>query len=827
MPQIRAEQIQNETIMDLQIAVNAAIQQSKVQDWTSDPTGWISEGIIKVVENEPAWDGSQEGQLYYINTSDELHLGIGVDPWHIALGGPALQNSWDAELTVKTGNQSEDWDGTNGTQFSTTSEEFTIDGSDLYVYLNGQLQRLGVSYDFTIIDSTTIQFNKNLVDDDTVTMIVVISPMVMGYATKAWVINRYEEDLVDVGASRVRVNPTGNIVSTNVQDALEELQSDINDVVAGTIDINLSMDDTYHDGSTVSVDSTDVIWTLSSDRKFTINSPSSSPFFEADVNAAGDILRLGTDVEISGDLLPASNETFNLGSSSTKFSEIHAQTGYFDASTIYLGSTAQLKFDGSRFQFTNDGSTFLNAVGTIAGEDIILEGRVLPDAQNTRDFGSSSAAWKDYYVGSSINFVPVGDPGDVSRIYRNVNGSSTEMRFQIGTSAGDKIIFEDESQTALLTIDGDGGVLISGDLTITGTQTSVESTNTQVNDTTFTIAHKDVPADGDAEFIVERAVNPARIIWNDSINLWQMDPGSGAAGDVLFHGYDNYIYTNKTTNSLGIGASPTKTLDVATSANTTGTIRTTAADNQISTFSIEGSRINAGSDISVLSFEDNSNGAYDPLAKIVMRKQANSSQQGNLLLQTNNGSGSYNTITIDKDSGMSFSVGGKFTPGSSTALGNTVPLSYDGYFYAEKVYNAIWNDIADFFEVPNDVEVEPGRVYVMDDNGARVSQEYMEEGIIGVASDTYGYGLGKKDIKNEIPIGVAGIVLAFVDRDDYKVGAPLTAGPNGQLVEFKQEDKVQYPERIIATFFRKEEKEKLVSGEQEVLVKGRCWVKIR
>lgn len=824
MPQIRAEQIQNETIMDLQIAVNAAIQQSKIQDWTSDPTGWISEGIIKVLENEPVWDGSQEGQLYYINTSDELHLGIGVDPWHIVLGGAALQNSWDAELTVKMGNQAEDWTGSLGTQFQTTSKEFTIDGSDLYVYLNGAIQRLGASYDYTIVDDRTIQFNRNLVDDDTVTMIVVISPLVMGYATKAWVINRYEEDTVDVGASRVRVNPTGNITATNVQSALEELQTDINNIVAGSFDINFSMDDTYDDGSYVNVDTTDVVWDMSDDRSFKIAVDSGiNSAFEVAASASGDLITLGANVSLSGDVIPSSSGTYDLGSSSAKFAEVHAQTGYFDAQTIYLGTTAQLKFDGSRFQFTNDGVTFLNTVGTIAGEDIILEGRVLPDGQNIRDFGSASASWANYYVGSSINFVPVGDAGDVSRIYRNVSGSNTEMRFQIGSSSGDRIIFEDEGQTALLTIDGDGGVTISGDLTVTGATTSVESTNTQVNDTTFTIAHKAVPADGDAEFIVERAVDNARIVWNDSIDLWQLDSGTGTAGDVLFHGYDNYIYTNKTTNALGIGANPTKTLDVATAGNTTAAIRTTAASGQSSTLSLEGANTNSGADISVISFEDNSNGAYDPLAKVIMRKQTNSTQEGNLLLQTNKGNGTYSTITIDKDSAIGFSVGGKFTPGSSTAVGGTTPLSYDGDFYATKVYNAVWNDIADFFEVPNEVEVQPGRAYVMDENGARLSACYMEEGIIGIASDTYGYGLGKKDIKNEIPIGVAGIVLAYVDRDDYKVGTPLTVGLNGQLVEFKQEDKVQYPERIIATFFRKEQNATI----GDVQVNGRCWVKVR
>ena len=837
MPQIRAEQIANKTVMDLQIAVNAAIKQSKIEHWQSDPTGWLSKGIVKVVDVEPNWEDGlhleREGQLFYLETADELHLAISQPPYHIVLSGSTIQHNWDSELTVKSGSESEDFENQTGTEFKTLEHEFTIDGSDLYVYLNGSIQRLGLDYDYIILDDRTIKFTHQIEEDDTVTMIVVFSPLVAAYATKAWTIHRYEQDTETTGSERVRVRPVGNLLSDNVQAALEEIQINIDDIVSGDFDIHYSLDDAYRDGSVVQVDTTNVEWIMDPEHEFKItagvkklfevkSAPSASP--------SDDLITINSDVILGGSITPSTTEAYDLGTSSAKFRNIHAQELFLDETTIHLGSNSRIRFNSSlnRLQFTNNDSDFLNALGTAAGIDVVLESNLRPNAQNTLDFGTQNQAWKDMYIGSSINFVPTGDPGDVSRIYRNVSGSSTEMRFQIGSSSNDKIIFEDEGQVAILTLDGDRHVEIHGDLTVTGNTTTVTSTTTQVSDTSFVIAHSTPSASTDASYEVERTTINSKLYWNESIDMWQVDNGDNVKRDILFDGYDNYIFTNKATNSLGIGIAPTSNLDVATAGDTTAAIRTTASNNQTSTFSIKGARTNSGSDITVINLEDNS-GSYQPLAKIITRKQTNETQQGNLLLQTNVGSGSYSTITIDKDAGITLNGNGKLTPNSSTALGGSTPLSYNGHFYAEKVYNAVWNnDIADFFEVENELDViEYGKAYVLDEYGnAKISESYMEEGIIGIASDTYGYGLGKRGVKNEIPIGVAGIVLAYVDKD-YRTGTPLTVGPNGILTEFLQIDKVKYPERMIATFYRREKREKLVSGENETFVKGRCWVKVK
>lgn len=148
-----------------------------------------------------------------------------------------------------------------------------------------------------------------------------------------------------------------------------------------------------------------------------------------------------------------------------------------------------------------------------------------------------------------------------------------------------------------------------------------------------------------------------------------------------------------------------------------------------------------------------------------------------------------------------------------------------GALAATKVYNAVYNDIADFFELDNELEkIEYGKCYVRLPEGNTVlSSKYCQQGIIGIATDTYGYGLGKKDIGNkEIPIAIGGIVLAYVDKV-YLPGTPLTCSENGILTEMDRQTTSSYPERLVATFYKEEKNEFW----NDIEVKERCWVKIK
>ena len=142
-----------------------------------------------------------------------------------------------------------------------------------------------------------------------------------------------------------------------------------------------------------------------------------------------------------------------------------------------------------------------------------------------------------------------------------------------------------------------------------------------------------------------------------------------------------------------------------------------------------------------------------------------------------------------------------------------------------KIYNAVWNDLADCIPVDDECKVEPGYCYCFDGEKYYKSTRYLDEGIIGIDSDTYGMNMGHKPNLNQMDVAVAGFVLAYVDKE-YKPGTPLTCAENGYLTKIKLKDKIRYPERIVATYWKNEPAEEWGSDSRKVRVNGRKWVRI-
>lgn len=148
-----------------------------------------------------------------------------------------------------------------------------------------------------------------------------------------------------------------------------------------------------------------------------------------------------------------------------------------------------------------------------------------------------------------------------------------------------------------------------------------------------------------------------------------------------------------------------------------------------------------------------------------------------------------------------------------------------GDFTAVKVWNAVWNDVADF-QLLND-ELVFGKCYYDTKDGARICNQRCQMSVIGIASDTFGYGVGAgANPEREVPIGVAGWVLAYVDKE-YECGTPLTNDEHGNLTAMTRAEKLEYPERIVALYKRKEMDLKWGPEGQQIDVNGRHWVKIK
>lgn len=160
--------------------------------------------------------------------------------------------------------------------------------------------------------------------------------------------------------------------------------------------------------------------------------------------------------------------------------------------------------------------------------------------------------------------------------------------------------------------------------------------------------------------------------------------------------------------------------------------------------------------------------------------------------------------------------------GSTTIQGD---LSVTGIITASAVYGAVWNDLADCIRVPENTELEFGRCYCFDGKNYHKSFKYLDDGIIGIHSDTYGFKMGIKNSKT-LDVAISGFVLAYVDKE-YKPGTPLTCGPNGTLTKMKRRHVKKYPEKLVGIFWKPEIKEVLKSNNREVQVNGRFWIKVK
>lgn len=179
---------------------------------------------------------------------------------------------------------------------------------------------------------------------------------------------------------------------------------------------------------------------------------------------------------------------------------------------------------------------------------------------------------------------------------------------------------------------------------------------------------------------------------------------------------------------------------------------------------------------------------------------------------------------------LNYSNSGYVSLESKSDLVNISGTNYPGilcdqHFQATKVYNAVWNDLADAIEVDDDCKLEPGFCYSFDGINYTKTSKKADPHFIGIHSDTAGMILGLKGRK-ELNVAVAGFVLAYTDSI-YEPGTPLMAGENGYLTKAGFFTRVLHPERVVATFWKVEDSEYWGDKDNKVKVNNRNWVKIK
>jgi len=150
---------------------------------------------------------------------------------------------------------------------------------------------------------------------------------------------------------------------------------------------------------------------------------------------------------------------------------------------------------------------------------------------------------------------------------------------------------------------------------------------------------------------------------------------------------------------------------------------------------------------------------------------------------------------------------------ASTSIFGTLDVSNE--VSALKVWSAVYNDYADYIPLKKDEEIKAGMCYYETGEGLALCNKRNQLGAFGICSNTFGYATGKKE--NAIPISVAGIVLAYVDKI-YKVGTLLVNNKFGVLTKAKRRERC-----VLAMYMRKETELKF----KEIDVKNRHWIKIK
>jgi hypothetical protein len=139
--------------------------------------------------------------------------------------------------------------------------------------------------------------------------------------------------------------------------------------------------------------------------------------------------------------------------------------------------------------------------------------------------------------------------------------------------------------------------------------------------------------------------------------------------------------------------------------------------------------------------------------------------------------------------------------GGSTAPTGTQQVNVNGYLYTTRVYNAVWNDLAEFMYKAPDTDAEPGDVLVQTDKGLVKSSKKGDIAAVGIYSDSYGWALGAAEQDTKYPVALAGVVyvkvrepleigdLLISDIDGYatKTVAPLFGTILGKVLESKND----------------------------------------
>ena len=149
--------------------------------------------------------------------------------------------------------------------------------------------------------------------------------------------------------------------------------------------------------------------------------------------------------------------------------------------------------------------------------------------------------------------------------------------------------------------------------------------------------------------------------------------------------------------------------------------------------------------------------------------------------------------------------------------------------YGNKVWNAVWNDYAEFRK---GTTIEGGYcLSECEDGWMRKTTKRLQAGC-RLTSDTFGTSMGETS-KAKTPIAVAGRVLAYTyeDRSKFKIGDAVCSAPNGKISVMSRREIRKFPDRIVGIVSEIPDYDIWYGGTktnpQKIEVNGRIWIYVR
>lgn len=518
-----------------------------------------------------------------------------------------------------------------------------------------------------------------------------------------------------------------------------------------------------------------------------------------------DVIDIARLANIDTSIIPATNNQYDLGSDVKRFANVYAEEVHVGASSLYVNGKKVIEDVSNVMEFktSQDQTLALKTQASVVGSgssnlevtagnkvDVLAYGGVditVPADANGKNIilstQSSGGAIQLHGPVTTVNDLTVGGNLTVQGDVTQVNTTQVNL--------ADNIIQINSNQTGVPNSTLLGGIEVNR-----GDETNYRFVFEELTDT-FRIGEQ-----GSLQAVATRkddmGINGNIPTWNTATNQFQNTTVTIAGSTITGTLAGNAATASKLASliTLTLNGDASGAVDIDGSSNVTLTV-----DVKNNTHTHTSDQVSDATSAST--------------ANMVVRRDASGNFAAGTITAALTGNASSAT-TADKVRNVNFHADAVDPTG-------TTRLNMDGYLYATRVYNAVWNDIADFIEVPANTTIEYGKVFTMDAEGNYgVSREYCPAGIMGIASDTYGFGVGQKQDMKQIPIAIGGFVLAHIDKQ-YAPGTPLTATADGRLTEIKIEEKRDYPERIVATYW-KPETDAHWNG---VLVNGRHWVKVK